>query len=85
LSPIIALTDSDRVKRRLTLIRGVIPVRIRYAKTADAMIRQSDRALSRLRFIKKGDPVVILSGGQALPASRYMAKIHFVGANRKGV
>lgn len=85
LSPIIALTDSDRVKRRLTLIRGVIPVRIRYAKTADAMIRESDRALSRLRFIKKGDPVVILSGGQALPASRYMAKIHFVGGNRKGI
>ena len=84
LSPIVALTDSDRVKRQLTLLRGVLPVRIRYAKTADAMIRESDRALSRLRFVKKGDPVVILSGVQAIPASRYMAKIHLIGNNRKG-
>jgi len=84
LSPIVGLTDSDRINRKLMLFRGVFPMKIRYARTRDAMIRESDRALSRLRFIKKGDPVVILSGRQALPASRYMTKIHRVGDYHKG-
>ncbi len=79
LSPIIALVDTPAICRRLTLCRGVVPVLIRHAKNTDAMIRESDRVLSRLGFVKKGDPVVILSGRQALPASRYMTKIHRVG------
>lgn len=79
LSPIIALTDSDRVNRKLSLFRGVFSVKIRYAKSTDAMIRESDRAIFQMGLVKKGDPIVILSGRQAMPASRYMTKIHRVG------
>lgn len=79
LSPIIALTDSEKISRKLTLFRGIFPYKIRYAKTTDAMIRESDKALSGLGYVKAGDPVVILSGRQALPAARYMTKIHRIG------
>lgn len=78
-SPIIAFTNSVEVNRVLTLFRGVFPLQIRYVSNADAMIREADRVLSRLKMVKKDDAVVILSGRLAFPAARYMTKIHRIG------
>lgn len=78
-APVIALTDSAAVSRRLNLYRGLLPAVIRYARTTDAMAGRADRYLLKNRFSKRGDPVIVVSGKQALPGARYMTKIHRVG------
>lgn len=78
--PVITLTPSDRIMTRLTLYRGVIPVKARHSANTDAMVRQADRLILQIKLLKRGDPVVLVSGRQAMPAARYMAKIHYVGA-----
>lgn len=80
-SPVIALVHSLSACRRLALFRGVVPVLIRQWKSTDAMIRECDKAIAGLGLVRRGDPIVILSGRQALPAARYMTKIHLVGDN----
>ncbi len=82
-SRVIALVHSLEVCRRLALLRGVTPIVIRQLKSTDAMIRESDKAIAGRGLVRRGDPVVILSGRQALPAARYMTKIHLVGDNNK--
>ncbi len=77
--PLIALTSSERIKTRLTLLKGVIPLRMRRSASTDQMIRQANRKILRIGLLKRGDPVVVLSGRQALPGARYMAKIHLIG------
>lgn len=78
-SPVIAITHSEEVNRRLVLFRGVFPIKIRELRNTDAIIREADKALRKQELVKAGDPVVILSGRQALPAARYMTKIHVAG------
>lgn len=79
-APIIAFTDSSAASRKLNLFRGIFPLKIRYGKSTDAMIREADKAISsRFPFLKLGSPVVVVSGRQALPGARYMTKIHHIG------
>ena len=78
-APIIALTPSDTISRRLNLFRGVFPLKIRYGKTPYGMILAADKVVMRAGFLMKGDPVVLLSGKYALPGTRYMTKVHSVG------
>ncbi len=79
-APIIAFTDSYAASRRLSLCRGIFPLKTRYGKSTDAMIREADKTIrKRFRFLKAGSPVVVVSGRQALPGARYMTKIHHLG------
>ncbi len=78
--PVITLTPSERITTRLTLLRGVTPVHMRHYANTDEMIRQADRLILKIGLLKRGDPVILVSGRQAMPGARYMAKIHFIGA-----
>ena len=77
--PIVALTPSERISAQLTLLRGVVPIVIRSSNNTDQMIRRGDEAILRRRVLHRGDPVVVLSGKQALPGARYMTQIHRLG------
>ena len=77
--PIISMTFSMAVRTRLTLLRGVIPLPMRRSASTDEMIRQANQAILQSGLLKRGDPVVVVSGKQALPGARYMAKIHLLG------
>ncbi len=77
--PVITLTPSERIATRLTLFRGVTPVHMRHYANTDEMIRQADRLILHIGLLKRGAPVVLVSGRQAMPGARYMAKIHFIG------
>ncbi len=77
--PIISMTSSGHVRTRLTLLRGVIPLPMRRSASTDEMIRQANQVILRTGLLKRGDPVVVVSGKQALPGARYMAKIHLLG------
>ncbi len=77
--PIVALSSSGEPASRLTLFRGVIPLSIRQSENTDDMIEKGDAAILRAKLLRKGDPVVIVSGRQALPGARCMTKIHHIG------
>jgi len=80
-SPIIALCPDEKVSRRLSLLRGVIPLLIKYGKNTDQMLARSDQVILTAGLLKRGDTVVVVSGRQALPASRYMLTVHRMGQN----
>lgn len=77
--PIIIMTASERINRQLTLLKGVLPLRMKQSANTDEMIRNADAAILKAGLLKRGDVVVVVSGKQALPAARYMAKIHLIG------
>lgn len=82
-APIIALTSDKAVSRRLNLMRGIYPVTISYGKTSRAILEQAEKEMMRFKFLKTGDPFVILSGRFAMPEMKYMTFIRFVGGTQK--
>ena len=74
-----ALTPSEAVSLRLSLLRGVFPLTMEYCKNSDHMVQKADEILLKRKMLKRGDAVILVSGRQALPAARFMAKIHRIG------
>ena len=74
--PVIALTSSEVECQRLSLLRGVFPMVLDYCKSTDHMVKKADQIILKRGLLRKGDPVILLSGRQALPAARYMTKLH---------
>lgn len=61
-APIIAITAHDYVLKRLTLVRGVIPIKGESTESTDEMIGSAIRGASRTGLLAKGDYVVISAG-----------------------
>ncbi len=59
---ILAPTPSVETYRRLSLIRGVVPMKTKDTKDTDAMIRSVFKTVQASGWVKKGDKVVITSG-----------------------
>lgn len=78
-SLVIALCSTDEVSRRLTLLRGVVPLTIRHSRTTDQMIDQAEKVILRAGLLKKGDMVVVVSGRAGLPDSAYMITVQRIG------
>ena len=78
-APIIALTSNKVVSRRLNLMRGIYPITITYGRSSRAILERAEKEMMRLKFLKPGDPVVILSGRFAMPEMKYMTFIRFAG------
>lgn len=79
-SPIIAVTNDERVMRRLALIWGVKPVLGEIAETTDAMFENAVAGARSTGLISLGDTIVITAG---VPVGRAgttnLIKIHHVG------
>jgi pyruvate kinase len=82
-APIIALTSNKVVSRRLNLMRGIYPVKITYGKSSRSILEKAEKEMMRFKFLKPGDPFVLLSGRFALPEMKYMTFIRFVGGQQK--
>ncbi len=78
-APIIALTSNKVVSRRLNLMRGIYPITITYGRSSRAILERAEKEMMSLKFLKPGDPVVILSGRFAMPEMKYMTFIRFAG------
>lgn len=61
-APIIAISAHDSVLKRLTLIRGVIPVKGVFTPTTDEMFKMSIRSAAGTGLLETGDYVVISAG-----------------------
>lgn len=78
-APIIAITPNERTLMKLTLLRGVYPVKGEYVTTTDDMFSSAIRNSVRTNHVEAGDFVVISAGipsGKA--GATNLIKIHQV-------
>ncbi len=71
--PIVAITNSDEVRRRLTLLRNVVSYRIPPSKTVEEMIASGDRVLRE--HAASAATVVEVSGAAALEGATNTVRI----------
>ena len=60
--PIVALTDHDHTARRLALVWGTTPVRIRSQRSLDGLIRAGRDALRQTLRLRRNDTVIYVAG-----------------------
>lgn len=79
-APIIAVTTTERVMRRLALEWGVYPVLTTESESTDEVISNSVEATIQNGYAKEGDLVVITAGIPAgLSGSTNLIKVHIIG------
>lgn len=79
-APIIAVTTTERVMRRLALEWGVYPVLAPESENTDEVIFNSVEATIKAGYAQKGDLVVITAGIPAgLSGSTNLIKVHIIG------
>ncbi|MFV8827549.1 pyruvate kinase [Alkalihalobacterium sp. APHAB7] len=79
-SPVIAVTSSEKVLRRLALVWGVVPQLGREASTTDEMLDITVQAAMGSGYVKHGDLVVITAGvpvGET--GTTNLLKVHVIG------
>ena len=59
--PIFAITPSEAVWRRLTLVRSVIPILGPMVESTDEMLRLVDRLLVAGRYVAGGEAVIVVA------------------------
>lgn len=81
--PIIALTPSEQVMRRLALFWGVSSRLIRKAETTDEMIEEAEATLLEDGSVRNNDVLVIVSGAPMwVTGTTNLMKLHRVGERR---
>lgn len=79
--PIIAVTPSSPVRRRMALYAGVSSIRVDFQGDTEAQIRSVDAAALSTRWFKKGDVVIITMGSPLTePGMTNLMKIHRLGS-----
>ncbi|MFC2149330.1 pyruvate kinase [Candidatus Auribacterota bacterium] len=77
-TPIIAFSPSPDTLRRMSLVRGVKAVELGFFSSTEKMIDRGLRKIRELKLVRKGDLVVLISGGSSHYISANMMKIHTV-------
>ena len=78
--PIIAICGEDRVARRLSLYRGVVPFVTKTARSLDSLFEQADHAAERLGVAKRGERIVVTSGTPGMRGTTNTIKVSVVGS-----
>lgn len=79
-APIIAVTTTERIMRRLALEWGVYPVLAPESETTDEVIFNSVESTIKAGYAQKGDLVIITAGIPAgLSGSTNLIKVHIIG------
>jgi len=79
--PIIAVTPSPAVRRRMSLYSGVSSIRVDIQGDTEAQIRSVDAAVMSTGWFKKGDVVIITMGSPLSdPGTTNLMKIHRLGS-----
>ena len=79
-APIIAFSPEKAVVRQMALYWGVLPHFSKHMKNTDEMINEVDRLLTRLKYAKKGDTVVIVASHPlSLTGKTNIMKLHVIG------
>lgn len=79
-APIIAVTTSDTVRRKLSLEWGVYPVVAKESNSTDEVIDNSVNAAISYGYVNEGDLVIITAGiPVGLSGTTNMIKVHTIG------
>lgn len=77
--PIIALTPSETVRRRMTLYWGILPSLMARRDSTDDRIREVEKRLQHEIMVRPGDRIVVISGTQlGRPGGTNFLKLHEV-------
>ncbi len=78
--PVLAFTPNPHVRSQLALTWGVETFLTEKPASTDAMVRQVDEELLKIRRVEQGDLVVIIAGSPpGIPGSTNALRIHRVG------
>ncbi len=79
-APIIAVTPSEAVQRRLTIHWGVIPLLVPRAGTSDEIIEHAVEAARQEGLVSDGDTVVVTAGAaRSGPGTTNLMRVYVVG------
>ncbi len=79
-APIVAVTPSEKVFRKLLLVWGVYPLISPEYKSTDILIESAITTALQAKYIKNGDLVVLTAGVPVgIPGSTNLIKVHTVG------
>lgn len=79
-TPIICMTPSEQTYRRMSLVWGVLPLRVPEFNTIDEMISITIRAAHDAQLVHRGDIVVIIAGVPfGVAGQTNLLKVHRVG------
>ncbi|KAJ1296173.1 hypothetical protein BS78_01G279000 [Paspalum vaginatum] len=62
-STIFAFTNEERVKQRLALYQGVVPIRMQFSDDAEETFSRAISSLLKAQYVKKGDYVTLVQSG----------------------
>ncbi|OEL35318.1 Pyruvate kinase isozyme G, chloroplastic [Dichanthelium oligosanthes] len=62
-STIFAFTNEERVKQRLALYQGVIPIHMQFSDDAEETFSRAISSLLKAQYVKKGDYVTLVQSG----------------------
>lgn len=78
--PIIGLTGDERVRRRMSLLHGVIPLRVEPLSNPVAMINVLDRRLQERGLVQYGDLIVVVTSTiPTVPKATNTVLVHRIG------
>ncbi|MBI5741136.1 MAG: pyruvate kinase [Nitrospirae bacterium] len=78
--PVTGFTETEDVRRRMNLYRGVTPHVMKFPGNTDEMISASEKALLQKGLVKKGDTIAIIATSPfALGGKSNIMKLHRVG------
>jgi pyruvate kinase len=75
---VLAFTPRKDVYRRLSLLRGVVPVMMAYVADSDTLIRAADQILIQHQLATRLETVIIVAGVMNVSGATNMMKIHRV-------
>jgi pyruvate kinase len=78
--PILAASPGEKVRRRLLLYWGLVPVPVQYEKDSEAMIQGAISAVIREGFARASDKVVVAAGLPVhSPVNTNSIRVHVIG------
>ena len=77
--PVCALSSSEAVLRRMSLLRGVFPLACGKAATTERMIETVEEALERAHFARPGEIVGIVAGTRTSTGATNFLRMHVLG------
>lgn len=75
---IIACTTTEKIRRRLRLRWGIIPLMLEEVHDADELVERADERLKESGLAQKGDVIVIVGGAGPLTGATNFTKMHRV-------
>jgi pyruvate kinase len=79
--PVFAITTSDHVRRRMTILRNVFSGKIARARSVEEMLRAGDEVLAKIALLQ-GRTIVEVSGAAYAEGATNTVRVRLVGPTR---